>query len=293
MRDDAPKIGSRWRLIGHIKKDRFFFKPNKIYRVVTLESHRGNSADNHTAEESIIVCQEEGSEVYVKLSRWEEGWHSMLEEVSDVETTWSRNMIFTPLTARSTWVHKPTFQKFVIREVKLMGFPRQNSAEIYLVNDLGRDIILYVDDWERDWYSQFEPTQNKDSRMPFTPDYDRIEQNAHFLTHICHEVSRRAGWDDNVDFNDPYVVGTKLMLIVSEVAEAMEGHRKGLNDDKLVDRPMLEVELADAAIRIFHLAGALGYGDTFGKTVARKIGYNVVRADHKPENRAKDGGKKY
>ena len=36
------------------------------------------------------------------------------------------------------------------------------------------------------------------------------------------------------------------MLIVSEIAEAMEGERKDLMDDKLPHRKMAEVELADA-----------------------------------------------
>jgi NTP pyrophosphatase (non-canonical NTP hydrolase) len=114
-----------------------------------------------------------------------------------------------------------------------------------------------------------------------------------YAVQVCADSSRRGGWDEGVDYSNPYVVGTKLMLVVSEVAEAMEGHRKGLNDDKLPDRPMVEVELADAVIRIFHLVDVLGYGDTFGDTLVRKICYNDVRADHKPENRAKAGGKRY
>ncbi len=114
-----------------------------------------------------------------------------------------------------------------------------------------------------------------------------------YVVTVCADSSRRGGWDDGIDYTDPYIVGTKLMLVVSEVAEAMEGHRKGLMDDKLPDRPMVEVELADAVIRIFHLADVLGFGDTFGQTLVRKVKYNDVRADHKPENRAKAGGKRY
>lgn len=57
--------------------------------------------------------------------------------------------------------------------------------------------------------------------------------------------------------------GELFMLMVSEIAEAMEGERKsGLNgvkmDDHLPHRPMAEVELADALIRIFDYAGAHG-----------------------------------
>jgi len=47
-------------------------------------------------------------------------------------------------------------------------------------------------------------------------------------------------------------IGELLMLVVSEIAEAMEGHRKNLRDDHLPDRSMIEVELADAMIRILY-----------------------------------------
>lgn len=87
------------------------------------------------------------------------------------------------------------------------------------------------------------------------------------------------------------LVPEKLMLIVSEVAEAMEGHRKGLKDDHLPNRSMLEVELADTVIRVSDLAGALGL-DLAG-AIIEKLAYNQRRADHKPEARAADGGKAY
>ena len=107
----------------------------------------------------------------------------------------------------------------------------------------------------------------------------------------CHGASSRAGWWKNTDIKDRHVVPAKLCLIHSEVSEAMEGHRKSLMDDKLPHRPMVEVELADAAIRIFDLAGALGLD--LGGAIAEKIAYNADRADHKPEARAAAGGKAY
>jgi NTP pyrophosphatase (non-canonical NTP hydrolase) len=85
--------------------------------------------------------------------------------------------------------------------------------------------------------------------------------------------------------------GELLMLMVSEIAEAMEGERKGLMDDKLPHRAMAEVELADALIRIFDYAGAFGY-DLEG-AVQEKMTYNANRADHQPEARLKAGGKKW
>ena len=82
-----------------------------------------------------------------------------------------------------------------------------------------------------------------------------------------------------------------LMLVVSEVAEAMEGERKELMDDHLPDRPMAEVELADAVIRIMDYAGRFDYD--IGGAIIEKMVYNAQRADHKIENREKDGGKKW
>ena len=47
-----------------------------------------------------------------------------------------------------------------------------------------------------------------------------------------------------------------LMLVVSEIAECMEGERKNLMDDHLPHRRMAEVELADAVIRLADIAGS-------------------------------------
>lgn len=115
------------------------------------------------------------------------------------------------------------------------------------------------------------------------------------LVEICHGASKRAGWWNDLQTGEPLQltqerVGDKLMLIVTEVAEAKEGYRKGLKDDHLPHRPMFEVELADAVIRIADLAGAAGI-DLAG-AIAEKIAYNANRADHKIENRRAEGGKK-
>ena len=62
-------------------------------------------------------------------------------------------------------------------------------------------------------------------------------------------------------------------------------------DDHLPNRPMLEVELADAMIRILHFAGK--YNLDLGGAVVDKLLYNMNREDHKIENRKKVNGKKY
>lgn len=86
-------------------------------------------------------------------------------------------------------------------------------------------------------------------------------------------------------------VGELLMLIVSELAEAMESHRKDLMDDKLPHRKGLEVELADALIRIFDLAGGLKLD--LGNALVEKAAYNKSRIDHSAAHRLADGGKKF
>lgn len=87
------------------------------------------------------------------------------------------------------------------------------------------------------------------------------------------------------------LVAEKLCLVHSEVSEAMEGARKNLQDDKLPHRKMLEVELADAVIRILDLCGACEL-DIAG-AIAEKRAFNAVRPDHKLENRQKANGKAY
>lgn len=144
-----------------------------------------------------------------------------------------------------------------------------------------------------------------------------------------------------------------LALVLSEISEALEGERKDLMDDHLPHRKMAEVEMADAAIRLFDYIGGFGYeistnndtvfllgnannkGETLfwiSETITRignaelggypcptllslafemiecyckkfgydlwgaiedKLAYNQKRADHKHENRIKEGGKKF
>lgn len=48
--------------------------------------------------------------------------------------------------------------------------------------------------------------------------------------------------------------GELLMLVITELAEACEGERKDLMDDKLPHRKMAEVEMADAMIRLLDLS---------------------------------------
>ena len=124
---------------------------------------------------------------------------------------------------------------------------------------------------------------------------NQLKQSVQNLVDECHGLADRCGWWTDISTGESTKgkrnVGECLMLIVSEVAEAMEGDRKNLMDDKLPHRKMVEVELADTVIRIADMAGGMGY-DLAGALV-EKLEYNANRADHKPENRKKDGGKAY
>ena len=124
------------------------------------------------------------------------------------------------------------------------------------------------------------------------------------LQFYCHKAAADAGWWADLKTSTDYrkecqdgtrlgkaLVAEKLCLIHSEISEAMEGHRKGLQDDKLPHRSMIEVELADAVIRIADLAGALGLD--LGAAIAEKMTFNASREDHKIENRSAVGGKAY
>lgn len=127
-------------------------------------------------------------------------------------------------------------------------------------------------------------------------DYEVIAEAGRQLQEKCHGASKAAGWWNDAKTgeptkNNPMCFAQKLCLVHSEISEAMEGDRKGLMDDKLPHRPMREVELADAVIRIFDLAGA--YGMDLGGAIAEKMAFNAIRPDHKLENRIAAGGKAY
>ena len=120
-----------------------------------------------------------------------------------------------------------------------------------------------------------------------------IKESISNLVEICFGASVKAGWHTDIATGEMLNrnKGEMLCLVHSEISEAMEGERKGLMDDKLPHRPMAEVELADAVIRICDYAGRWGYD--LGGAIVEKLDYNANRADHKIENRVKDGGKKW
>lgn len=88
------------------------------------------------------------------------------------------------------------------------------------------------------------------------------------------------GWKAPSDRNE----GEILALVHSEVSEGLEAIRKDLDDDKLPEFKGIEVELADAIIRIMDYAAAKKY--RVAEALVAKMQYNTTR-EHM------HGGKKF
>ncbi len=117
-------------------------------------------------------------------------------------------------------------------------------------------------------------------------------------THTLNQLARMCHQDNIRWWQDPATgapiernKGELFMLMVTELAEAVEGLRKNRMDDKLPHRRQEEVEMADAFIRMFDYAG--GYGLDLDGAFWEKRQFNSVRPDHRPENRLKADGKKF
>lgn len=124
------------------------------------------------------------------------------------------------------------------------------------------------------------------------PDDLRVSDNLNELVAICYGNAKTAGWHKEISKEyEGYLKSTQLMLMVSELGECLEGVRKGKMDDHITNRTAEEMELADLIIRACDYAGR--WNLDLGGAVIAKLEYNKSRTDHKPENRAKEGGKKF
>lgn len=92
------------------------------------------------------------------------------------------------------------------------------------------------------------------------------------LSREIYETSDAHGFHGTPDVDN---VPTKLMLIVSEIAEAMEAHRTNSTSDKIPPFSGLAEELADAVIRIMDLGFMLQLD--IADATLRKVEYNKSR----------------
>ena len=89
------------------------------------------------------------------------------------------------------------------------------------------------------------------------------------LSALCHSIAKEKGfWDEERN------IGEALMLVVTELAEAMEAHR--VEDDE-----NFKEEIADVFIRLFDLCGGLGID----------IEEQIVKKAEKNKNRPYKHGK--
>jgi len=88
----------------------------------------------------------------------------------------------------------------------------------------------------------------------------------------AHRIAVEHGWWDD----EERPIGDVLMLIVTEVAEAMEAHRAGNPESRSIPGfTAVEEELADVLIRAFDFAEKSGF-DLEG-AVRAKMAYNESR----------------
>jgi hypothetical protein len=107
-----------------------------------------------------------------------------------------------------------------------------------------------------------------------------------------------AGWYTDINTGERLTrnIPEMLMLMVSEIAEAMEAYRKNLKDDKLPEYDGFLVELADNYIRMADTikcyANQKGIEVDFDEIIYQKRLYNSKRLDHTMSHR-RAGGKQF
>lgn len=138
----------------------------------------------------------------------------------------------------------------------------------------------------------YDEEDDEDEAQYCPPPKSQVHSAVELLVDYCHGQARAAGWwtDLETGKDKQRNIGEALMLVTCELSEALEGYRKDLHDSHLPARDNFTVEIADALIRLFDLAGGACI-DLPGAFV-EKMQYNARRADHKIENRRLPGGKK-
>lgn len=109
----------------------------------------------------------------------------------------------------------------------------------------------------RDWpMARFH--SSKDASPEASLAHSLCYASAEALCATIHELNVQAGWWTDLNTGEKKFrnVGELLMLVVTELEEAREGLQLRCCDDKLPNRGQLEVEMADALIRVFDLCGA-------------------------------------
>ena len=110
---------------------------------------------------------------------------------------------------------------------------------------------------------------------------------------MSHQTSLQAGWYNNPQTGEKVKrnFGEVIALMHSEISEALEADRKDLVSEKIPGLDARAEEFADCILRILDTCQALEID--VATALILKNRYNKRRLDHKLENRAAPGGKKY
>ena len=104
----------------------------------------------------------------------------------------------------------------------------------------------------------------------FRGECDRLQKAVH-----GNAVSH--GWWDGQNPHEPNTAAARLMLAVTEIAEAAEAIREGNpKDAHCPDLDNLSVECADAVIRLLDFAEARGF--SLAEAILAKMAYNAARS---------------
>ena len=102
------------------------------------------------------------------------------------------------------------------------------------------------------------------------------------LVDRVHRINVEHGWDSSVPVDRQEVFSEKMLLVISEISEALEEWRnhRGLNeiyyDDSHPGKPEgIPIELADALIRIFDFCAANEI--EIERALGLKLDYNEIR----------------
>lgn len=150
--------------------------------------------------------------------------------------------------------------------VRLFDLLGSREVETSLVLDLLCDEDVSVSDFHGGWFRK------------------TAGRWANFVTLMERGVRDGGTFSSGGSINKGAFIPEGLLQLHARISEAMEFDRR-------TDEQMLDYALVDALRYCVTLAEAAGC-DLVG-AVEEKLLYNKARSDHKPENRAKSGGKRY
>lgn len=171
----------------------------------------------------------------------------------------------------------PTDQEYF---AKSFGEKRETSGNAKIAVSVKDNVFTRPPEAEQRDFDLGEPMPESPPEFPPRLLYVTDQEACQQLIDLVHFLNKK--WWQNLETGEPIErnTGELLMLVTSELSEALEADRKNLMDDKLPHRPGLEVEIADAIIRLLDMAGGKKL-DVAGALV-EKLVFNSKREDHTP-----------